>query len=305
MPSSSINYAQPDITLQLDFSGVIRSAVLANAIAAEATDGWLGQPWTETVIADGAQVQRMIADAQSGGVSPFHQVRQCFPSGLELSVEYTTVRLGESGRLMAIGRSLEAVTELRARLIAGRLAMERDAWKLRELEPRSRPLLEAPTEVALLIGADLRILSTNPAAMRALGITPSSDLLSAIRESERAPLRSLLERVSEQGSAPRMALHIGPESRAWLARALLVPVDSAPIFVLQLTPSGASAARDGAGDRAALDKIVKDKIKAIERLCALTARDVAQQRRGVAGAWPSSADRDDDNDGGNGSPLQN
>lgn len=280
--SSSINYAQPDITLHLDLGGVIRRAVVANEIAAEATDAWLGRPWADTVGVGGAQVRRMIADAQSAGVSPFHQLRQCFPSGLELSVEYTTVRLGGSSGLVAIGRSLEAVTELRARLIAGRAAMERDAWRLRELVPRSCTPLDAPTEAALIVGADLRILAVNPTAIRALGMTASSDLVSALRDRELAPLRALLARVFEQGSAPRMVLHLGRASEAWIARALLVTEDPSPTFVLQLTPSGARSAIEEAGgavDRAAVHKIVKDKIRAIERLCADTARDPARWRR--------------------------
>lgn len=42
---SSLNFAQPDITLSLDSSGVIRQAVLANAMADEAVTSWVGQRW--------------------------------------------------------------------------------------------------------------------------------------------------------------------------------------------------------------------------------------------------------------------
>ncbi len=237
---SSVNFAQPDVTLKLDLSGVIRWAALSSAIPNEGVDGWVGRPWVETVAEDGnAHVRQMIADARSAGVSFFHQVRQRFPSGLELSVEYTTVHLGDSAGLLAIGRNLEAVADLRSRLVAAQKSMERDYWKLRDVETRYRLLFDASTQPVLLIGAnDTRILEANPAAIRALGVTSDRELLPEILASQRDGFRALLARAREQGKAPGIIMHLGPDRQPWLVRASLIAAEPAAVFVLQLAPSG-------------------------------------------------------------------
>ena len=105
---------------------------------------WIGRPWIETVENLGtSNVKRMLDDARTTGVSAFRQVTQRFPSGLELPMEYTTVLLGGRAGLLAIGKNLQAVAELQARLIAAQQAMERDYWKLREVETRYRLLFDA------------------------------------------------------------------------------------------------------------------------------------------------------------------
>ena len=165
---SNVNIAQPDVTLLLDLDGVIREATLSRSLSEEVVKSWLGKSWNETITDNGGdKVRRMLTDAREQGVSAFRQVTQRFPSGLELPMEYTTVLLGGRAGLLAIGKSLQAVAELQARLIAAQQAMERDYWKLREVETRYRLLFDASQEpVVLLKAADLRIIQANPAALR-------------------------------------------------------------------------------------------------------------------------------------------
>jgi transcriptional regulator PpsR len=236
---SSVSFAQPDVTLKLDLSGVIRLAVLSGAISGETISDWVGRPWAETVAGPGnTHVRRMIEDARTTGLSSFHQVRQRFPSGLELSVEYTTVRLGGDGGLIAIGRNLEAVAELRSRLVAAQASMERDYWKLREVETRYRLLFDASTQPVLMLGADdMRIKEANPAAIRALGVASGSELLPEILPAERNAFETMLARVREQGKAPGIVVHLGQDRQPWLLRAALVAAEPAAVFVLQLSAS--------------------------------------------------------------------
>jgi transcriptional regulator PpsR len=237
--TDSLNFVQPDITLSLDLAGVIHRAVLSNAIANEAVSGWVGRPWADTVSAGDAQVRRMVDDARATGVSAFRQVRQCFPSGLELSVEYTALRLRGDAGIVAIGRSLEAVAELRSRLMEARANMERDSWKLRDVETRYRMIFDASSEPVLLIGADdLRVIEVNPAAIRALGVTARHALLPGILAAQQASFNTMLARVREQGKAPGIVLHMGPERRPWLVRASLIAGERRAIFLLQLSPAG-------------------------------------------------------------------
>jgi transcriptional regulator PpsR len=240
--TSSVNFVHPDITLGLDLSGVIRRAVLSNAIASEGISGWVGRRWADTVAGGNAQVQQMIDDARTTGVSPFHRVRQRFPSGLELSIEYTTVRLGGDAGLIAIGRNLEAVAELRSRLVAARMSMERDYWKLRDVEMRYRLFFDASSQPVLLIDADdLRILEANPAAVRALGVATGGVLLEEIVSGQQDLFRGMLARAREQQKAPGIVLHLGAERQPWLVRASLVAAEQTAVFLLQLSPTAVAA----------------------------------------------------------------
>lgn len=239
MNGVSIN--QPDVTLLLDTDGVIREATLAGALADEVMDEWIGRPWDETVADLGSdKVRRMVEDARANRVSVFRQITQCFPSGRELLMEYTTVRLGGKAGLLAIGKNLQAVAELQSRLVAAQQAMERDYWKLRDIETRYRMLFDASTEAVLLLRAsDLRIVEANPAALRALGLSPvGRDFLAELAPEERDAFRALVLRVREHGKAPGSLVHLGPNRDPWLVRASLLPSEPGAVFLLQLTPAG-------------------------------------------------------------------
>ncbi len=251
---STSHFVQPDVKLSLDRAGVIQSAVLSNMLASEGFDAWVGRPWADTVVEGGNEpVQRMLADAQSAGVSSFCQVRQRFPSGLELTVEYTTVKLGDNAGLIAIGRNLEAVAELRARLLAAQSAMERDYWKLREVETRYRLLFDASTQPVLLVRLDdTRIVEANPVAIRLLGVASGHELLPEIMASQREAFRTMLLRVREQGKSPGIVLQLGPDRQPWLIRASLIIAEQEPLIVLQLSAAGVGS---GLPDRPSVIRI--------------------------------------------------
>ena len=138
---NALSIAQPDVTLLLDLDGVIRDITLSDSVPDVSFKEWIGRPWSDTV-ADigGEKVRRMVEDARANRVSAYRQINQKFPDGREMLLEYTAVRLGGEGGLIAIGRNLQAVADLQSRLIAAQQAMERDYWKLRQVETRYRIL---------------------------------------------------------------------------------------------------------------------------------------------------------------------
>lgn len=237
----AMSLARPDITLHLDLEGVIRDVTLSEALAEEPTDAWIGRPWIETVdLVTGDKVQRLLDNVRASGVSAFRQINQRFPSGLELPVEYTTVRLGGTDGLVAVGKSLKAVAELQARLIAAQQAMERDYWKLREVETRCRLLFDASNEAVLVLRAgNLRIVEANPVALRALGLAPAGrEFLLELPPRERDPFQAMLLRVREHGKAPAILIHLGTERTPWMARASSMTSEPGPVYLLQLVPVG-------------------------------------------------------------------
>ena len=236
---TGVNAPRPDVTLMLDMNAVIKDATLSNTISGEFVKTWLGRSWIETVADSGVEgVRSILDDVRSGGLSAYQQILQRFPSGLELPIEYTAVRLGEAGGFIAVGRNLNASSELQSRLVAAQQAMERDYWKLRDVETRYRLLFDASNEAVLVLAADdLRVADANPAAIRTLGMTKGWDFLGELSPGERDSFRAMLARVSEGGRAPGGVFHLGSGRTPWILRASLTNDDQAQTYILQLIPA--------------------------------------------------------------------
>ena len=243
---SEFNAPQPDVTLLLDMDGVIREATLSSSMSKENIDSWLGRPWSEIVGGSGEKIQRMMQDTRRTGLSAFRQITQIFPSGLELPMEFTTVLLGGRAGMLAIGKNLQAVAELQARLISAQQTIERDYWKLRDIETRYRLVIEDSNDAVLLAKvADLRIVEANRTAVTALAGSArrkegliGRDLLQEIATKDRESVEMMLRRVRDQGKAPGIVVHLGDEATPWTLRGSLMTQESAPIFLLQMTPIG-------------------------------------------------------------------
>ena len=241
-----VSTVQPDITLLLDMDGVIREATLSPSMAGESVDGWLGKPWVE-IAGDlgGDKVKRMVDDARVSGISAFRQINQRFPSGLEIPIEFTTVLLGGKAGMLVIGKNLQAVAELQSRLIAAQQTIERDYWKLREIETRYRLVFDASNEaVVIVLAGNLRIAEANPAAIQALGLSPRRDedvagkeFLSCIAEDDREAVREMLSRVRDRGKALSILVHLGSDAKPWMLRGSLMASESGAVFLLQFTPA--------------------------------------------------------------------
>ena len=240
-PMTTPNIPQPDILLHLDEQGVIKGVTLSDRMAKSDGDGLVGKAWEETVgDVGGSKIRSMLQQALSDGVSAFRQINQQFPSGDALPIEFTTVHLGSQAGMVAIGKNLQTVAELQSRLVAAQQAIERDYWKFREIETRYRMLFDTSGEAVVVVrGAGLAIIEANPAAIRVLGAAPAeNDFLAILPETERDPVRAMLERVREQGRAPGVIVHLGQAAEPWMLRASPMNADSGPAFLLQLSPVG-------------------------------------------------------------------
>ncbi len=240
---------EPDITLLLDMDGVIKEATLSSSIANESVEAWLGRPWAEIAGETGREkVKRMVDDARVSGISAFRQINQRFPSGLEVPIEFTTVLLGGKAGMLAIGKNLQAVAELQSRLIAAQQTIERDYWKLREIETRYRLVFDASNEaVVIVLAGNLRIVEANAAAVQALGIAIRRDenvagreFLQQVAADDRDAVREMLARVRDRGKALSIFVHLGTESKPWMLRGSLMASEGTNVFMLQFTPASNS-----------------------------------------------------------------
>ncbi len=288
----STNFAQPDITLGLDTGGLIRRAILANEIANEVATEWVGRRWADTVTSGTDEVHRMIEDAKAAGISPFRELVQRFPSGRELRIEYATVSLGADAGLIAVGRSLQAVSGLRSDLIEGRESMERDFWKLRDLATRYRLQFDLSREPMVLVDGDLKLIEANPIALEVVGHAGMVDL----DPRQQGILRATLARVREQGRAPGVLIRFR-DRQNWLVRASVESFDGVPAYLLRLTyvqDRVRDDASSSAPDRAAMRKLIEAQVEAIERQCvAVASRAIARSHNA-----PQLRSNDDDESSG-------
>jgi transcriptional regulator PpsR len=142
--------------------------------------------------------------------------------------------------------------------------MERDYWKLREVETRYRLLFNASNEAVLLVrAADLHVVEANPAAVTALGLaqphgrTEGWPLLEQVPGDEHDRLQEALLRVRQQGKAPGMLLHLGLAREPWIVRASLVRAEGGPLFLLQLGAVGVLSPAPFAGSESPIERLVE------------------------------------------------
>ena len=255
---TEIGITQPDVAINMDGDGIIRLAQVNGEMSREDVDIWLGRRWADTVgVNDAERVEASIALAKERGLSAFQQFAQRFPSGIEIPIEYTTVRL-EDG-FLAIGKNLEIVTELQSRLISAQKVMERDYWKLRDIETRYRQLFDASLDAVIMINAsDLHIVEANPSAIRSLGIASAGrDFLQEISTPDRDDFKAMLARVRETGKAPAIQVRIGRKGVPWLVRASMMTSEHGHVFLLQLTATAGGRQSLAGGSEQVVNEIVE------------------------------------------------
>ena len=251
----------PDITLSVDGEGVIRSAVSAEALSGESLDQWRGLQWTETISPDASDgVAKAVESAAREGESACFVVSQRLPSGRELQFEYTTVKLRGGAGFIAIGKSVQALSDLKSRLSRVQKERERDYWKLRDIETRYRALLDASWEgVAIVRVSNLRVVEANAVATKSLGLVPGAEFLPDLPDRDRKILDSTLETARIKGRAPGIVLHIPGDQRLSL-RASMLTSEAGTFYLFQmggLAETATSASPGGDAASFALETLVR------------------------------------------------
>ena len=157
--------ATVDQALVLDPNGVVIDQ-LRGTDPVYGSDTWVGRPWREVVTrATRPKLERMLEEANEGGVSRFRQLNHPRPDGEDIPVGYTIVRFGSPGRLLAIGRNLSALATLQRQLVEAQQTMETEYWHVRQAEARYRILFQQSREPVFLVDADsMEVSDANNAA---------------------------------------------------------------------------------------------------------------------------------------------
>lgn len=242
----------------LDRAGVIRDITLGQSDQPlEESKAWLGHGWIDTVTVESrTKITDMLAEAVSQGVSRRRQVNHLSPSGTDIPIVYTAVRMDETpGRVVAIGRDLRAVSALQQRLVEAQQSLERDYWRMRHIETRYRLLFQVSTEAVLMIDAGTqKVIEANPAAAqlfdqpvkRLVGRTFPFDIDSA----NEPAVAEQLATVRSHGRADDLVVRLAGGRGVTLSLSL-VRQDTSTLFLVRLLPvidqSGPQAGPASAG----------------------------------------------------------
>ncbi|MCZ8253823.1 MAG: transcriptional regulator PpsR [Hylemonella sp.] len=159
-----------DLALVMDASGVIEDVSTGSAtLVASGCQAWIGRRWLETVTSESrTKIQELLASVNAPETPRWRQVNHPSPMGNDVAVQYVVLPL-EQGKILALGRDLEAIAELQRRLVETQQSMERDYLRLRQIEARYRVLFDTSSEAVLLVdAATQRVLEANMGAQSLL-----------------------------------------------------------------------------------------------------------------------------------------
>lgn len=173
MGTATLIEAASDIALVLDRHGVIQDmSVSIEDFPAEQVAGWVGRRWSEVVTLDSRSKVQSMLDGATGGKAPrWRHVNHPGGKGADLPVMYSAVRVGQRGRIVAMGRDMRAQAALQQRLVEAQQVLERDYWRLRHVEMRYRLLFDMASEALVIVDASsLRVVEANPTAIALFGL---------------------------------------------------------------------------------------------------------------------------------------
>ncbi len=169
--AATIARVASDIAIVIDPDGVICSVSQSESGLVNPGSGWVGQRWVDTAT-DGTRrkIEMLLQEVQTNGVTRRREVNHPSPSGSEIPMTWSAIRLGEGGPVLAVGRDLRAVAAIQQRLVDAQQDLERQFWQRRQSEARYRTLFQVASDgVAVLQAEDLVLIEANKAFGLALG----------------------------------------------------------------------------------------------------------------------------------------
>ena len=170
--TASLIAATADVAMVLDSDGVVRDvAYSAPEPAPAGIEDWVGHAWPNLVtIESRPKVEALLRDATISGPTRPREINHVVAGGRDMPIRFSTIRMDEDGRVLALGRDLRSVATLQQRLVETQLLLEREYSKIRNAETRYRLLFQLSTEAVLIVDdAAERVVEANAAASKLLG----------------------------------------------------------------------------------------------------------------------------------------
>ena len=215
--------AAADVVLILDEAGVIRDLAFgSDELLAQGCQDWVGKTWAQTVTVESqAKVEALLKGSNStDGVRWRHVNHPVAGGGADLPLSYSVVPVRRKGQpassaathTLAFGRDLRAQVALQQRLVTAQLSMERDYWRLRQVETRYRLLFQMASEPVLILSGSIdQVEEANPAAYELFGDKAKKTgwtLANSLDATSAEAVRQMLDRLRVSGKAEPLQVQI-------------------------------------------------------------------------------------------------
>jgi transcriptional regulator PpsR len=254
--------ATMDVALIVDRKGVIREVNCASDELREAVDGkWQGRRWSETVTVESRpKIEALLKDASELAEPRWRQVNHPARQGPDVPVIYSAVRVGDDGRIMAVGRDLRPMATLQQRLVNAQQSMEREYARLRHAETRYRLLFQIASEAVLVVDASSgRVTEANPAAATLLEVPMrrliGHPLADHFDEDGRAVLESLLAAARVAGRTDESRVALAGGAREFRVSASLFREEKSSFLLVRAAPVAAGASATPAAASRVMDLV--------------------------------------------------
>ncbi|MFZ5558095.1 MAG: transcriptional regulator PpsR [Pseudomonadota bacterium] len=236
--------AAADVALVIDDQGLIQDLAFGSDELSRELDGfqaWRGQPWTVAVTVESRpKIEALLREATTREIPRWRHVNHPSPRGADVPVMYSAVRIGDAGRVVVLGRDLRAIATLQQRLVDAQQSMERDYWRMRQVETRYRLLFQTATEAVLILDATTqKVLEANPAAGQLLGENARKLVGRAFPDGFDAEgtqaIQALLAAVRTSGRAEDVRARLADGKREFVVSASLFRQENATYFLVRLS----------------------------------------------------------------------
>lgn len=257
--------AAADVTLLIDKKGIVRDVAFGSEdLARDISGDWLGTAWEQTVTVESQpKIREMLQDAGANAEPRWRQVNYPAVRGPDVPILYRTSRVGDEGRMVALGRDLRAMEKLQQRLMEVEQSMEREYSRVRHAETRYRLLFQIASEAVLIVDAETqRVVEANPAALQLLGSSARRLVGRPFPEGfdsagERA-IEGLLAGVRATGRAEEVQALYKSSDQSFQISASLFRQDNSSHYLVRVRPLGQEPARsDPAEERSKLLEVLE------------------------------------------------
>ena len=257
--------AAADVALIVDHDGIIRDVAFgSDELSNEGYAKWLGQPWVDTVTVESRpKVEALLRDAAANVATKNRHVNHTSSRGADVPILYSAVQVGGKDQVVAIGRDLRGIAALQRRLVEAQQSMERDYWRLRQVETRYRLLFQMASEPVMVIDATSeRVAEANPAAAQLLGETATSIVgrafLDCFDKDSMQAVVALLAGARSAGRADDVDVRLADGKSNFVLSGTLFRQEKASFFLIQFMPP------EGDGAHVAFPKTRVNLVKLVE-----------------------------------------
>ncbi len=163
--------AAADVALVLDRKGIVKDvSFTSDELATSFGTDWVGKSWVDIVTPETRKKAKdLLEPSDSHKPMRWRQLNHPLPNQPDVPVRYTSVPLGSTGKVLALGQDLRPQAAQQQRIMEAQAAMEREYERLRHAETRYRAVFQVSSEAVLIVDASSqRVVEANPAASQFL-----------------------------------------------------------------------------------------------------------------------------------------